>query len=78
MLNIPLVIGIIVRSCWLHDVSVPERLRGLTRNQLGSACAGSSPAADVLRPRGFGSWEAVLPLTFCARAVLPLGRPSCR
>ena len=25
-------------------VSVPERLRGLTRNQLGSACAGSSPA----------------------------------
>ena len=33
-----------VFSKWLHNVLVPERLRGLTRNQLGSACAGSSPA----------------------------------
>ena len=28
-----------VFSKWLHNVLVPERLRGLTRNQLGSACA---------------------------------------
>eukprot|EP00965_Chrysotila_dentata_P263412 6214827-Pleurochrysis_carterae.AAC.1 len=26
---------------------MPERLRGLTRNQIGSACAGSSPALSV-------------------------------
>ena len=41
-----------VFSKWLHNVLVPERLRGLTRNQLGSACAGSSPAEhDVLSGR---------------------------
>ena len=28
-----------VFSKWLHNVLVPERLRGLTRNQLGLACA---------------------------------------
>jgi hypothetical protein len=27
---------------------MPERLRGMTRNHLGFACAGSSPAVDVL------------------------------
>ena len=28
----------------IHRASLPERLRGQTRNLLGSACAGSSPA----------------------------------
>ena len=37
----------VIFSKWLHSVLVPERLRGLTRNQLGSACAGSSPAEHV-------------------------------
>ena len=37
----------IIRSCNAVNAdkaSLPERLRGLTRNQIGSACAGSSPA----------------------------------
>ena len=37
----------VIFSKWLHSVLVPERLRGLTRNQLGSACAGSSPVTHV-------------------------------
>ena len=41
----------IIRSCNAVNAdkaSLPERLRGLTRNQIGSACAGSSPAGCAL------------------------------
>ena len=46
MLKISFALNFMVQTYWLHNVTVPERLRGLTRNQLGSACAGSSPAGD--------------------------------
>lgn len=56
-----------------RDDNVPEWLRGLTRNQLGSACTGSNPVVVVLATHSnlhfCTGWSL-----FCA--ILGVGRPE--